>query len=329
MFIQQYELWQTCNNGCKFCFNKEMACKLVPEQQVQSLQAVYNDLDNIVAKHNGDLSIELIGGEFFQGQLSTREVSDLFFSVIHKIKDLADKKLIKQVVIFVTLTIGDQKDLFKTIEILTTNKNPDFEVWISTSYDTRGRFTNTQKLDTWRNTMSKLAEMKNIHLNTTIIFTQDFVEKILSGQLKLDEFIKKYNTTLFFKHPMPNLINTMSREKLDRLNLTEKEVYVLAKRQCLKDTPWFLPKRNDALAVMCKLKELGLLSKFMDLNLRADNLFRQYNEERGWDKTIRDKEHCVESFDEELNDCGHLIPYMCYADSDRCIICDKENLLDD
>ena len=329
MFIQQYELWQTCNNNCEFCFNKELAWNLVPKQQEKALQAVLNDLDNVVAKHNGDLSIELIGGEFFQGQLSTQNVRDLFFSVIYKLKDLADKKLIKQVVLFVTLTIGDQKDLFKTLDILTENKQEQFEVWVSTSYDTRGRFNTQQKLDNWEKNMLLLAGRNDILRNTTIIFTQDFVEKVLSGWLNLKDFIMKYKTTVFFKHPMPGLINTMTKEKLGIANLSEQEVYKIAKKECLKSMPWFLPKRSDAIQVMFKLSELGLLSKFMDLDLRADNLFRQYNENTGWDKTIRDKGQNIESFDEEVSSCGHLIPYRCYADSDKCIICDKENILDD
>jgi DUF2075 family protein len=329
MFIQQYELWQTCNNNCEFCFNKELACKLLPKQQEDSLLAVYNDLDNLVAKHGGNLSIELIGGEFFQGQLSTERVRDLFFSVITKIKSFSDKGLINQVVIFVTLTIGSQKDLYSTLDILTTNKNKDFEVWVSTSYDTRGRFDTKNKLDTWHKNMLYLSKLDSIYRNTTIIFTQDFVDKVLSGELNLKEFIEKYRTTLFFKHPMPNLINTVNRDKLIKENLSEQDMYTLAKKECLKEMDWFLPERDKSIQVMCILKEQGLLSKFMDLGLRADNLFRQYNVDTGWDKTIRDKNKHIESFDEDVSECGHLIPYRCYSDSDKCIICDKENLLDD
>lgn len=329
MFLQQYELWQTCNNNCDFCFNKELAGKLVPEQQEKALQAVIQDLDTVVTKHNGDLSIELIGGEFFQGQLSTKKVRDLFFQLITKLKDLADKGLIKQVVLFVTLTIGEQEDLYKSIEILTTNKRPDFEVWISTSYDTKGRFNQPFKLDNWKKHMTKLAGIDSIYRNTTIIFTQDFVEKVLSGELRLEDFKEKYKSTLFFKHPMPHLINTLTTQDLRDQNASELDVYLFAKEDSIKNTPWFLPKRNDALRVMNKLKELDLLERFMDLTLRADNLYRKFDDQGGWDMTIRDKEHTIESTTEEVNKCGHLIPYMCYSDSDKCIICDKEAMLDD
>lgn len=324
MFIKQYELWQSCNNNCVFCFNKEAAGKLHPDHQIATLKEVLVDLDRVVKGHAGNLSVELIGGEFFQGQLSYSKVRDLFFQVIHKLRKLGDDGSLQQVCLFVTLTIGDQLDLYNALEILTGNQDSKMAVWVSTSYDTRGRFTN-EKLDNWKSHMKRLSVMPRVYRNTTFIFTQDFAEKIVSGELDLYAFSNEYKTTLFFKHPMPNLINQARPEPgLDVLSLYNK-----AKKECLEETPWFLPKRSTAMKAMSIIHGLGYLDRFMNLQYRADDLARQFNEETGWDKTIRNKEKGIESLDEEKNVCGHLVPYMCYSDSDKCIMCDKEILLDD
>ena len=324
MFIKQYELWQTCNNNCVFCFNKEESGKLQPEKQIDTLKEVLVDLDRVVKEHGGDLSVELIGGEFFQGQLADSRVRDLFFDVIRKLRTLGDAGSLQQVCLFVTLTIGEQLDLYNALDILTGNPSSKLAVWVSTSYDTKGRFT-ADKLETWKTHMKRLASMPRVYRNTTFIFTQDFAEKVVSGELNLETFRDEYKTTLFFKHPMPNLINQARPEPgMDVLAL-----YKHAKEECLKETPWFLPKRNTAIQAMSIMNSLGCLDRFMNLQYRADDLARQFNKETGWDKTIRDKEKGIESFDEEKNSCGHLVPYMCYADSDKCIMCDKEILLDE
>lgn len=324
MFIKQYELWQTCNNNCVFCFNKAQANTLDQVQQEQSLRSVLASIDDVVKEHKGNLAIELIGGEFFQGQMSTDIVRDLFFTLIRKLKQYGDTGDINQVCIFCTLTLGDQRDLFETIKVLTENKNKGFSVWISTSYDTRGRFTTESKLQSWQDNMLKLAAIDDIHRNTTIIFTQDFVSKVLTGELNLQEFQEKYKTTLFFKHPLPLLINGYyTREIKD-----PTELYFHAKREAIKTWDWFMPYRSDALKVMVQLNAMGILDRLMGLDYRADDLDSKF-ENGKWMKTKRDKEHNIESLDETKNKCGHLLTYMCYADSEACMLCDKESILNE
>lgn len=325
MFIKQYEIWQTCNNNCDFCFNKGFANKIFPNQQEQSLRCVLKDLDKVVEEHGGDLSIELIGGEFFQGQLSTQPVRELFFELITKLRHLADKNLVNQIVIFVTLTLGEQEDLYKALNILMEDKTSKCEVWVSTSYDTRGRFgPNNEKLDNWKKHMLKLSEIKGLFKNTTIIFTQAFCDEVLSGKFDFINFQETYGTTLFFKHPLPLLINSYYINETD----DQRQVYINAKNKSLEDWKWFMPKRSDAIQVMAMMNNVGILDRLMGLDYRADDLDSKF-EDGEWVKTIRDKEHKIESRDEEKNSCGHLLTYMCYSDSNECLLCDKETLLSD
>lgn len=321
MFLKQYELWQTCNNNCLFCFNKRNAGILNPEQQIKALNYVISDLDTVVKEHK-DLSIELIGGDFFQGQLSTPQVRTLFFQLIHKLRDLSDKKLIKQVCLFVTLTLGDQADLYKTIEIL---QNPNRELWVSTSYDTYGRFITPERLNNWKLNMIKISSYTNLNINTTSILTADFVTKVLSGELDLAQFQKNYHTTLFFKHPLI----MMDESVCACSHKDQRELYLAEKARVLKETPWFLPKRADVLKFMLYLNKLGILDRLMGLEYRADDLDAKFIDQGHFVKTLRDKEHNIESAGEAKNPCGHVLTYMCYSDSDKCLLCDRENILND
>lgn len=319
MYLKQYELWQTCQNNCVFCFNKANAWKSDDEAKKLALEAVIEDLDKQVLLHS-DLSIELIGGDFFQGQLSNPDVRDLFFKLIEKLKKLGDSNKIKQVVLFVTLTIGEQEELYKTLDILCSD---NFEVWVSTSYDTKGRF-DDKKLENWKKHMSILSKMSTVHLNTTIILTQAFVESVLSGEFNFIDFQLTYNTTLFFKHPLIMLDEIAKQDS----SFGQRERYISAKKDMLKRIPWFLPKREDTLKVMSKMAEIGILDRLMGLDYRADDLDAKFAEEGHWVKTIRNKDKNIESENEAKNPCGHLITYMCYSDSDKCLLCDKDTYED-
>lgn len=320
MFIKQYELWQTCNNNCLFCFNKAGRNTYIPEQQMAALNFIISDLDKVVTK-TPDLSIELIGGEFFQGQLANPAVYSLFFQLLHKIKYLGDTRKIKQVVIFATLTIGDQKDLYKALDILCGGP---MEVWVSTSYDTYGRFNTEEKAANWDKQMKKLASIPDIYRNTTIIFTQDFCEKVLTGSLDLQKFRDLYKTTLFFKHPLPILVTNYYTNNM----VDSKKFFFEQKEKYQKENPWFFPKRKDAIKVLTILKNLSILDRFMGLNYRADDLDSKFTQEEGFLKTIRDKAHNIENASEDKSPCGHLLTYACYGDSEHCILCDKENIDD-
>lgn len=324
MYLKQYELWQTCNNNCAFCFNKENAGKSDNEAKKAALRAVIADLDIVPTQIEDELSIELIGGEFFQGQMDDEEVNALFFQLIDKLVQLRDEKKIAQVVLFVTLTIGAQKDLYKALAILTKDAPENFEVWVSTSYDTEGRFNKT-KLANWKKHMGILASTDKIHRNTTIIVTQAFVDSVLSGEFNFREFQDTYKTTLFFKHPLIML------DELAKQGDTEDQIekYKKAKKDMIKRLPWFLPKRKDTLKVIVKMKAYGLLNRLMGLEYRADDLDAKFGEVGHWVKTRRDKANDVESENETKLPCGHLVTYMCYSGSDKCLLCDRDLYNDD
>lgn len=325
MYIAQYELWTTCFNNCEFCINEHYIHDVNVERQRHALQSVIDNLDVIYETVKDTISVELIGGDFFQGQLNDPETKRLWYALMDKLHKLGEEEKIQEVVIFATLTIGDHSDLFKSINIIKPNKDSKLDLWVSTSYDTRGRFITPKHLECWQHNMLELGKLETVKLNTTLILTQDCVEKINSGELDLEEFAKTYKTTLFFKQPtVPDKAITY-----EDIQKSYGPHYMALKEEYKKRFDWFLCKRSDTMKAMRKLKQLGILDRLMGLNYRADNLAKHFTQKDSWDNIKRDKKTQTEGDVFATAPCGHLYYYRCYSDSDKCILCDKEALLED
>jgi len=90
--------------------------------------------------------------------------------------------VINEVWISATLTIGDQRHLFETLDIFEDKS----KVWILTSYDTIGRFHTPKMKRDWLENMEKLREYsKELKINITSILTGDFIDRYLEGTLDL------------------------------------------------------------------------------------------------------------------------------------------------
>ena len=91
----------------------------------------------------------------------------------------------------------------------------------------------------------------------------------------------------------------------------------------------FFPKRNEFIKFLIKIQEESpeLYDKLFNIKYRADTLYCVY---KGKIEEIhRDKETILESYNPEIDhimNCGHLSIYNCYIDSDKCALCDKNNI---
>lgn len=63
--VIQFEVWNECNNGCKFCSNK-FVYNLSDEQKLKTLDIVLQKVKSKDIYENYQ-RIGFIGGEFFQG----------------------------------------------------------------------------------------------------------------------------------------------------------------------------------------------------------------------------------------------------------------------
>ena len=163
----QFELWQECNSKCTFCYLGRNNCGTPDGVKITNMNNAIKMLSNEKTFEEYD-TIAFSGGEFFQGQLNTKEVKDKFMELMSLTANLLNKELIKHVWIYATLTIGDQKDLYETLDLFKDTKG-DF--WVLTSYDTLGRFHSQKMEDNWSYHMKHIHELyPNFKFNITKLF---------------------------------------------------------------------------------------------------------------------------------------------------------------
>ena len=308
----QFELWRECNCHCTFCTLGETNLYTPNELKLEALNTAINELKRI--KKNEHEVIGFIGGEFFQGQLNTPEIKEKFFELIKITNDLLNKDYIKNIWLNVSLLIGKQEDLYDTLKLVDKKD----KLWLLTSYDTLGRFHTSKMFETWEYHMFNIYNLyPEINLNTTSILTGDFIIKYLNDEIKLSEMRKKYHTSLFFKNPVHSL---QSGTTLTNMQVNDKIGY-------------FFPKRDDFLKFLKKyLKEEGLFEydKLISMDLRADEVRKNYNDPKHRNlKFLRDTKNLHESMEGTLDrdlSCGHNDIYASYCDSNKCMLCDKQNL---
>ena len=305
----QFELWQQCNNHCKFCYNSLRLDHTPDEIKMKSMNGALEKISDTSIYDKYD-TLAYLGGEFFQGQLNTQEIHDKFFELMYKTEELYEQGYITEIWIYATMTIGDQKDLFDTLKIFEKPIN-DGNFWILTSYDTHGRFHTPKMEETWHNTMRKMRDLyPNLRLNVTSILSQDLITKYLAGTFSFKKIMNDYDCVFFLKQPGNG-------------DFTKEEME--------KRVGNFFLKRNDFIKFLRKFKNEesdDMWTKLFNIKYRADTLYRNYNDPmRLMELTSRHKNIGKEEDGCAVAPCGHLTNYQAYIDSDACVICDR-NMVD-
>lgn len=308
----QFELWQECNNRCKFCYLGKNIRHTDTDKKIEALHKVYEKIcDTSIYKQYDTLAF--IGGEFFQGQLNDPQVHDLFFKLMRKVAELADNNIVKEVWISVTLTIGAQKDLYDTLELFKDKS----KLWLLTSWDSKWRFHTKKMEDTWEYHMKHIHQLyPEIKLNTTIILTGDFIDKYLLNEFNLNSFSEEFNTAFFFKQPASGQVITASNNQEVKAKVNEI-------------MPNFFPTKKQFLCFLVKFKQSEHevnWSKLFNIQYRADDVFRNYNDGRQMVQSHRYKGTVEETIEEAHLPCGHSINYDCYVDQPGCVLCDKQKI---
>ena len=315
----QYELWRECNCNCTYCTLGFDNHKTENELKLQSMQTAIDEMKNF--EPNEHQTVGFIGGEFFQGQLNTPEIKSKFMELMDKSRWLLDNDYIENVWINVTLTIGNQNDLYDVLKRFEGHKG---NLWLLTSYDTLGRFHSQKMLDNWDYHMKNIHKLyPEIKFNITSILTGDFIEKYLNNEINFTQMMEEYHCSLFFKVPA-----------------LQKEFYK-SNKEMNNAIGHFFPTRDLFLEFLTTFRQTehpDLWNKLFNIAYRADTLYCQENGDdieitRNKDndymeiiidnttnkQLIRDKEKQMDY----IMDCGHLSTYNSYVDEDGCAICDK------
>lgn len=314
----QFELWCECNSQCTFCYLGSTNKHTPDEVKLNSLKNAYNTISDLSNYPEFD-TIAYIGGEFFQGQMRNPEVKEHFMKLMAKTAQLLRDGYVKEMWMYVTLTIGNQKDLYEALELFkgVTNK-----VWILTSYDTLGRFHTPKMEENWDFHMQKMYNLyPDLRFNITTILSSDCIKKYLADQISFKDMAEKYHAMFFFKQV------GCDNEPPSKFNETHNMDFV--------------PTRTLFLEFLRKFKrqESSIMwDKICNVQYRADVLYRNGNDlDHQMIKNIRHKDHRGAEIELEYESpletsvapCGHLYTYHAYSDCDGCVLCDKEMLSDE
>lgn len=336
----QWELWQYCNSLCDFCYLGKENRIHDKKRQVQSIVDLNKSIDNMdFQKYN---NISLIGGEFFQGQLDDPEIHDMFFATLRIIFQLYLDKKIGSIWLTCTLTIGDQKDLYELMDLANSMKiYPKKEfgasgLWLCTSWDAAGRFHDEAMKKNWEFHMKNLKNKYPwLKFNTTIILQQAFIDMYLENKFSAKEFMKEFNTTLFFKQcgippfepkdlDLPKDLNLDTTDPVEHARVLDI-VKIKAKQKVNKQFTFF-PTRKSFLKFLVKFfeEDKECYDRLFNIAYRSDELHRNFIKNEHDIKNQRFKtETGPEETGKETLPCGHTETYAAYIDSNHCCICDR------
>lgn len=346
----QWELWECCNNLCKFCYLGTDNRHTDKERQLKSLSDLKKNLDNLdFSVYN---NISLIGGEFFQGQLNDPEIKESFMEMIHKVADLYVNKKIGSVWITATLTIGDQADLYETLDVFERAGAlplPEYGasgLWICTSWDAQGRFHTEQARENWEFHMQNMRNYYPwVKKNTTIILSQKFCEMYLANEFSPHDFMERFDTSLFYKQPGLYEINGKGDGTYgDLLDLAEEgqaDLYMTrTKARVEEDLGFrFYPDRKTFRKFLIKYakEDPDTFERLFNIMFRADELHRNFNnvyEDDGHQRNKNSNKESNADTDSIFNrhclleplEAKHIISYATYVDCNDCMICDRNQI---
>ena len=318
--VIQFQLWEECNSGCPYCYEGPANRKTPIKQKIDVLNSVIDTLQSDKIKQYNVVSF--IGGEIFQGQLNDDTVRRLFFKAIDLVVDLYKQQMIKSVQMCTSMMIGNCEDLYTTLDKLTDCD----DVWVATSYDTLNRFKTPKMLQTWQHHMITIYQRyKNVSLNTTMILTQDLIEKYINDEFSFKQFAQLYHTSIYVKPPTP------FKWVVDSHIPGVYDVSIASRQLSESILPKFFPKRDTMLEFLVKFRQNESTfeyDKLFNVNMRADTYLqtRQQDDYKTFNiKREKTGTKLAES-NSGTNQCGHSLYYSIYLDSDKCMLCDKLNI---
>lgn len=308
----QFELWQECNSLCDYCYLGKDNRFTSDARKLDSLRAAYAKISDMSNYPEFNV-LGFIGGEFFQGQLANPEVRQEFFKLMRKAAQLYNDRVIRQVWICATMTIGHQKDLYEVLDLFNDHQG----VWIISSWDTKGRFKTDKMFKTWDFHMRNIKKLyPDIKFNVTTILTADLISKYLANEISFKDMMDDYGLHFFFKQCGLILGDGNDHTLEDMMKNKIKSNQIL---------PWFFPTRSQFLKFLIKFKQqesADMWGRLFNVKYRADELYRNFNDGREC-TTHRYKDTTGEVDDSVMTDCGHPIVYRAYIDSHECVLCDK------
>lgn len=308
-FIQFYPWWD-CGNNCAFCFAKLLKQhKTTKEEQISALDYVLKYLQDIPYISNFEV-VGLIGGEFFEDQLNDEEVYAKFLMVINQCITLIEQNIIQKLYLMTHLIYPDNRKLTEVINLFKQH-NITKKLLLCTSFDPWGRFHTPSHKQLWWDNVTYVQSL-GVDVHVEMILSQHLIDAVLSGSLDLLDFIEK-DIHIDFLNPQGFVAEDQTSGDTKEETLQHFGAH-------------WLPTRASFIKFLAYLHEYKItnLHDLFTLDKRAQELhfIPQHRVQ------FRDVETYNENIEEDtILPCGHSDRFSFYTDSDKCMVCDIQNFL--
>lgn len=296
----QYGLWPNCCNRCDFCLIKEKEF-YSKKKQLETLDYIKNNINYIDWENKFDLGISLLGGEVYF--MTDPDLQKSYLELIDIIIEKVLKKSKNPACRYSTVTNGlyNPEFLFKVVDRIADQVGLQY-VDVNFSYDLKYRYKSERDRLLVLENINKFHDRYNYKTGVQMILTQNVINLWKEGKFKVSEFIENDipGNMLCFLYPHP--IHT--GKILDDFFFKRKDFlkFIMDLRSdCFESYASFLRSTKNS----CILKYTGNYDKHLE-ELDAQPVLSE-------DKA-------------DINTCGHSTLYKCYADCDKCMLCDLELL---
>lgn len=296
----QYSVWSNCCNACSFCLRADRI-PFSKKKRLLILDKIKKNIGYMDFKDKFSNGISLLGGELYY--IKDKELQDSFLElidiIIEKVLKVSPNKYCK----YSTVTNGlyDPTFLYKVIDKIVNSVGIE-KIDINFSYDLKYRFKDENSRLLCLKNINDFHKRYNYSVGVQMIITQYLINLWKDGKFDVNTFVEENIPgnilTFLYPHPIKTGI------KLDDFNFN----------------------RGDFLKFMRYLKKESYQTYFNFLQSTKNSCTFKYTglQDRNNDKD--DAQPRLSDGKEILNSCGHSILYKCYTDSDKCMLCDLNNL---
>ena len=308
MPMVQYGLWPNCTNNCDFCLLVDRTYRS-EEERLNMLSSIKQNIKTIDWAGKFSNGISLLGGEIYY--TDSEKIKDSFLDLIKLIIDVILKPVNKAVYSTVTNGIYDSKLLLEPTLDLFEKEGVLNQVDLNFSWDLKYRFHNEESLESMIKNINLVYEKYNIIPTVQTCLTQYLIDAHLDGTFNLFDYQKHHfpNTNIALLYP--HKINT--GKILPDFFFTRASLFRFIKY--LKSI-----EQHEVLEHLIQSVINSSQFKYSGLYYR-NTVYKKTKSEKELyqEPTLENKQH--------LTECGHSDLYRCYADSDKCMLCDLLNLL--
>lgn len=184
--MREFLLWSNCPNNCQFCWQKKLAKPemiLTEQEKLQAVAKAREEIDQL-----GFTDILIVGGEVYCPHSAevNAALASLFQHIADRIKEGQTRQLYANTnMIYEDTTVLDSLlDAFEGIED---------KLFLTTSYDIFGRFTDSVARNLFLNTLRKTTrKYPKFKVVANTIMTQQACQSIISGSFNLANFASQY-----------------------------------------------------------------------------------------------------------------------------------------